>query len=146
MNIANSQAKTIRQILFELQQHYPAAQVRKPLLGASVLVIPYHDFKFLLRYKKTHLQLDFTPPVAWIIAGMLGSFVLFTAIYSLLFQQLVISIGGVIPVLIGLLLVKQLFKSTHKKEFDHFQGETNVLINTIIPGPGQPAISSADAG
>jgi hypothetical protein len=133
MNITNSQTKTLEQIFGDIQRYYPNAKLKKQFLGPQVIMVPYRNFHFLLRNKNGNLKVDFTPPALWILGGILGSFALFTLIYSILFQQLMISIGGAIPIVLGLLVTKEIFRSTHKSEFETFQSEANVLVNTA-PG------------
>ncbi|HEY9261012.1 hypothetical protein [Chitinophaga sp.] len=134
MQITNSQSKSVQQIFSEVQQHFPKAQLKKPFLSPQTIIIPHDNFKYLLRYKQHYLQVDFIPPVMWIIGGMLAGFALFTVVLSLIFQQLIISFGGAIPVIIGLLLIKVVFKSTRKDEFKSFEDETNILVNSNHQG------------
>ncbi|PSL45474.1 hypothetical protein CLV51_104177 [Chitinophaga niastensis] len=134
MNISNSQSKSVEQIFSEVQTQFPKAELKKPFLSPLTIIIPHDNFKFLLRYKKNYLQVDFTPPVYWLLGGMLAGFALFTAILSIIFQRLVISFGGVIPVIIGVLIIKVVFKSTRKDAFKSFEDEANILVNTTNNG------------
>jgi hypothetical protein len=134
MNITNSQSKSVEQIFSEVQQQFPKAELKKPFLSPRTIIIPHDNFKFLLRYKKNHLQVDFTPPVLWLLGGMLAGFALFTVILSIIFQQFVISFGGVIPVIAGVLIIKAIFKSTKKDAFKSFEDEANILVNTNNKG------------
>jgi hypothetical protein len=134
MQITNSQSKSVQQIFSEVQQHFPKAQLKKPFLSPQTIIIPHDNFKYLLRYKQNYLQVDFIPPVMWLIGGMLAGFALFTIVLSLIFQQLIISFGGAIPVIVGMLLMKVVFKSTRKDEFKSFEDEANILVNTNNQG------------
>ena len=83
----------------------------------------------LLRYKKDHLKFDFIPPVLWVLGGIIMGAGIFTIILSVIAGQLVISIGGAIPILIGVLIIKYIFKNTRKEEFDSFTLDATQIIN-----------------
>lgn len=134
MKITNSRSKSVQQIFSEIQQHFPNAKLKKPFLSPQTIIVPQGNYKFLLQYKQQYLRVDFMPPVIWTIGGMLAGWGIFTILLSILFQQLVISIGGVIPVIIGLLIVKAVFKSTRADEFKSFEDEANMLVNSNQQG------------
>ncbi|WP_343745983.1 hypothetical protein [Chitinophaga sp.] len=131
MKISNSASKSAEQIFSEIQRRFPGARLWRPLTGAPVIAVQHRGFRFLLRYKKDHLRLDFLPPFLWLAGGVLTTFVLSTAATSLICRELTINIGGIIPVIAGFLLIRMLFKSSRRETFERFQSEINVLVNTV---------------
>lgn len=131
MKISNSASKSAEQIFSEIQRRFPGARLWKPLIGAPIIAVQHRGFRFLLRYKKDHLRLDFLPPLLWLAGGVLAGFVVCTAALSMFYRQLTFSIGGIIPVIAGFLLIRMLFKSTRRETFERFQSEINVLVNTV---------------
>ncbi|MBC9932925.1 hypothetical protein [Chitinophaga qingshengii] len=130
MKISNSASKSAEQIFSEIERRFPGARLCKPWGGMPIIMVDHQGFRFLLRYKKDHLRLDFLPPVRWLATGVLTGFMVCTAVMSIFYRQLTINISGIVPVIAGFLLIRALFKFTRRETFEQFQSEINVLINT----------------
>lgn len=129
MKIQNPTNKPLAEVLNGLALKYPGSVIKKPFLTPNTIIAPHDNFKFLVRDRKTFFKIDFMPPVIWVIGAVLLSMVLVSAVLSLIYGQLVFGIGGAIWILLGLFLVKILFKSRNKNKFDTFYIDVQDAVN-----------------
>jgi hypothetical protein len=120
MKIQNPQSKPLQEVLLRLSAKYPDVTIKKPFLSPNTIFVPKENFKFLVRDRKTFLKIDFIPPVLWVIGGIILSLILVSAVLSLIYGQLVFGLGGALWIILGLLIVKAIFKSVNKPKFEEF--------------------------
>jgi hypothetical protein len=120
MKIQNPQNKPLQEVLLGLSVKYPGSVIKKPFLTPNSIFVPKENFKFLVRDRKTFFKIDFAPPVLWVIGAIRLSFLLVSIVLSLIYGQLVFGIGGALWIILGLLIVKAIFKSVNKSKFEDF--------------------------
>lgn len=130
MKIENPQNRTLDEVLFSLSAKYPGSEIKKPFLTPRSILAPHENFKFLVRDKKTFFNIDFGPPVIWVIGAVIISFVLASIILSIIYGQFVLGIGGALWIILGMLLVKYIFKSRNKAKFETFYADVQSAVNS----------------
>ncbi len=130
MKIQNPQQKPLPEILSQLAVKYPGSVIKKPFLTPTTIIAPKGNFKFLVRDKSTFLRIDFIPPVLWTIAAILLSMVFISAVLSLIYGQFVFGFGGVLWIILALLVVKAIFKSRNKGQFDAFYADVQQAVSS----------------
>lgn len=129
MKIQNPHNKPLQEILFSLSAKYPGSEIKKPFLSPITILAPQENFKFLVRDRKTFLKIDFIPPVIWVIGAVILSFILVSIILSVINGQFVFGIGGALWIVLGLLIVKYIFKSMNKQKFETFYADVQSAVN-----------------
>lgn len=107
MKINKETHESLEDVLALLLEEFPGANIKKPLLSKSMIFVPYENFEFILRDKKSYLAVDFMLPVA----QRSSAAVLFGAW--------------------GLLIWKAVFKSRRKEKFNDFISRAELAINKI---------------
>ncbi|WP_118976680.1 hypothetical protein [Taibaiella koreensis] len=130
MKVQNPQSKPLQEVLSRLASKYPGAEIKKPFLTPRTIIAPSDNFKFLVRDRSQFFKVDFTPPVLWIIAAIVLSSVMVSAILSLIYGQFVFGFGGVLWILLSLVIVKAIFKSRNKAKFDAFYADLQHAVNS----------------
>jgi len=130
MKIENPQNRSLQEVLSRLASKYPGAEIKKPFLTPRTIIAPRENFKFLVRDRSQFFRVDFTPPALWIVAAIVLSSVLVSAILSLIYGQFVFGFGGVLWILLILLIVKAIFKSRNKAKFDAFYTDLRHAVNS----------------
>lgn len=120
MKIPNINNQPLEVILPKVQQHYPSTEIKKQFLSPKHLRVPYDNFHFIVINKKSDFIVRVQPPVLWNIMGIILGLVLFSIIITLIMGRLYISVGGAIPILIGVLITTAIFKSRNKEKIDTF--------------------------
>src|SRR5205809_415896 len=115
MKIQNPYNKPLQKILVRLSAKYPGSEIKKPFLSPKTILAPQENFKFLVRDRKTFFKIDFIPPVIWVIGAVILSFILVSIVLSIINGQFVFGIGGALWIVLGLLIVKSIFKSMNKQ-------------------------------
>lgn len=129
MKIQNTHNKPLQEILVELSAKYPRSEIKKPFLTPRTILAPHENFKFLVRDRKTFLKIDFIPPVIWVIGAIILSFILVSIVLSIINGQFVFGIGGALWIVLGLLIVKAIFKSMNKQKFETFYADVQSAVN-----------------
>lgn len=129
MKIQNPTNKPLPEVLNALALKYPGSVIKKPFLTPYTIIAPHENFKFLVRDRKTFFKIDFMPPVIWTIGAVVLSMVLVSGVLSLIYGQFIFGIGGVLWILLGLLIVKAVFKSVNKNKFDSFYVDVQDAVN-----------------
>lgn len=123
MRIENQNNITIDELLENLKDRYPTAEIKKPFLTKRSIFIPVNNMKHIIRPRGADFNTDFVLPVGVAIIALLGSIVLFTVIISLIFGQFVPSIGGGLWIVLAVLATKAIYKSVKKEEFGVFYSD-----------------------
>ena len=131
MNVPNLNQEILQQLLPEIQKLHPGAFIKKPWIGPEMLRVPYENFHFVATQRKAGFKLDFLLPTAWSVGGFIGSALIFSAIYTMLLGKMTVSVGGALPVLVGFLIVKSIFKSRNKEKIEQFNNEFVDIVNGI---------------
>ncbi len=129
MKIQNPNNKPLQEVLAALEFKYPGSVIKKPFLTPLSILAPSENFKFVLRDRKSFLKVDFIPPVIWVIGGVLLSLVLVSAVMSIIYGQLVFGIGGALWIVLGIFIVKAIFKSMNKAKFEAFYSDVQDAVN-----------------
>ena len=125
MQIDNPQKASLQEILPRLQGLYPAAVIKKPWIGPEIISIPVDNFRFFIRRRRNNGRLitDFQPPVLWTVLAMLGVVVVVSVLLTVLLRTPVIGGMGWLPIVLGVFVVKAIFKSRNKERFDRFDAD-----------------------
>ena len=107
MKITKETHESIEDVLLLLQKEFPAAYLKKPLIGKAFIMVPYDNFEFFLRDKKTYLIVDFLLPKGQRFTG------------AALFGAL------------GLIIWKAIFKKKRKAQIQDFMSRAELAINKI---------------
>ncbi len=129
MKVQNPYNKSLQEILAQLAPKYPGAVIKKPFLTPQTIIAPKDNFKFLVRDRSSFFRIDFMPPVIWTIGAIVLSMVMLTTILSLIYGQLVFGFGGVLWILLALLIVKSIFKSRNKSQFEAFYADLQQAVS-----------------
>jgi hypothetical protein len=129
MKIQNPNNKPLQEILVALSPKYPGSEIKKPFLSPKTILSPHENFKFLVRDRKTFLKIDFIPPVIWVIGAVILSFIFVSVVLSVINGQFVFGIGGALWIVLGLLIVKYIFKSMNKQKFETFYADVQSAVN-----------------
>ncbi|MBV4358167.1 hypothetical protein [Pinibacter aurantiacus] len=126
MNVPNLNQKTLLEILPSVQKQYPEAHIKKTFFGAERIQVPYKKIQFSVRNRMSRttgkvFDLDFQPPMSWMVMGVAFAVILFI-VYSIALgnSRIVISIGSAILAAIVLFVVKAIFKSKNNEEIELF--------------------------
>ena len=129
MNIQNPQGKPLPEVLARLAVKYPGSEIKKPVLTPETIIAPFSNYKFLVRNKKGYLKVDFTPPVLWVIGAVILSAVFLSAILSAIYGQFVFGIGGALWIVLAILVVKAIFKSRNRDQFNKFYTDVREAVD-----------------
>lgn len=112
-------------LLPSIQRRYPGAEIKKPFLSPEIISVPVKNYKMLVRAqpKRNRLWVDFTPPVLWLILGVM--LIAFVASFTLALFLPEITRAGLIGGLVGVgfFVVKAVFKSIRRTEIDAFHAD-----------------------
>lgn len=123
MRIENQNNISIDELLDNLKDRYPTAEIKKPFLTKRSIIIPVNNMKHVIRPRGADFNTDFVLPVGVAILALLGSIVLFTVVISLIFGQFVPSIGGGLWIVLAIFATKAIYKSVKKEEFGVFYSD-----------------------
>jgi len=120
MNVLNLHQESLQQILPKIQKLYPDAVIKKAFSGEETLQVQHDNFEFAVSRTKTDFQIDCNPPIAWLLGAFAAAAVIFSFIYSTIFDRALLHFGGVIPGVIAFFVVKSIFKIANKTKIDQF--------------------------
>jgi hypothetical protein len=121
IKIPNPRNETLQQLLPRVQEQYPGATIKKVFLSPEAIFIPYNNFKFVVRRKNDVYKIDHTLPVLYAIGAVVVSMVLVSIVMSLIYGQFVWGIGGALWIVLGIVIMKYLFQTIKKDEFEQFK-------------------------
>lgn len=123
MRIENQNNISIDELLANLKDRYPTAEIKKPFLTKRSIIIPVNNMKHVIRPRGADFNTDFVLPVWVAIVALFGSMILFSGIVSLIYGQLMFGIGGALWILLAVLATKAIYKSVKKEEFGVFYSD-----------------------
>jgi hypothetical protein len=120
MNVLNLHQESLQQILPKIQKLYPDAVIKKAFSGEEILQVEHDNFEFAVSKTNTDFQVDCNPPIAYLLGAFAAVAVIFSFIYSSVFDRALLHFGGIIPGVIAFVAVKGLFKLANKKKIEKF--------------------------
>lgn len=127
--ISNPRAESLQQLLPLIQAQYPAATIKKVFLSPEAIFVPQPGFKFVIRKVKTGLKIDHTLPVLWAIGAVVISSLIASVLLSLIYGQFAFGFGGALWIILGVFLMKIVFRSVRKEQFESFKTSISSLVS-----------------
>ena len=128
MTIPNLQEDTVKELLPLVQSRFPLAVIQKILFSPERIIVPQGNFKFVIKAKKGSLKVDHTLPVSYTLGAIGVSIILVSAVMSIIYGQLIVGIGGVLWIILGVMIMKYLFRYIKKDQFAEFKNELTAAI------------------
>lgn len=129
IKIPNPRNQTLQELLPRVQEQYPNATIKKIFLSPEAIFIPYHNFKFVVRRKNDLFKIDHTLPALYAIGAVVLSVIFVSIVMSLIYGQFMLGFGGALWIVLGIFLMKYLFQTIKKDEFEQFKIKFTTMVN-----------------